>query len=354
VIEGLDFTPYRLPLQRSWRSAHGTFGERTGWLVCARAGDLRGHGDCAPLPEAGTEDPEAARSALSAWRARAVGKEIQVLLKQIVADGSPAPCARFAVESALLDLAAQREGLPLRRCLSLAAADSVEVNATLGPLSSVTPGMLGEVCDDGFRVLKVKVGLDAPAAEIRHLTELARHLAPGAAFRLDANGAWPFEEALPMIDALNRLPVEALEEPLRGPDVDALRRLQSAAAFPLALDESLHHRGVARPLEDLPVRRVVLKPAVVGGLHRTLALARRAEQLGIQAVLTSLIESAAGLWPTAQLAAAVASPLAHGLATSAWLGGDLGEPPLPSRDRIWLGDHVGSGFAPRPWRPCGL
>jgi L-alanine-DL-glutamate epimerase-like enolase superfamily enzyme len=66
---------------------------------------------------------------------------------------------------------------------------------------------------------------------------------------------------------------------------------------------------------------------------------------GREVVITSLVESAAGLWATAQLAAAIGSPLAHGLATGQWLAEDLGPPPLPLAGRIALPDTPGSGFA---------
>ncbi|MGB5833742.1 MAG: o-succinylbenzoate synthase, partial [Thiohalocapsa sp.] len=63
-------------------------------------------------------------------------------------------------------------------------------------------------------------------------------------------------------------------------------------------------------------------------------------------VLTSLVESAAGLWASVQLAAATGSPLTHGLATGDWLARDLGLAPVPRAGRILLPDVAGSGFEP--------
>ncbi len=92
------------------------------------------------------------------------------------------------------------------------------------------------------------------------------------------------------------------------------------------------------------MRRLVLKPAALGGLRRTLALARRLQAGGIEVVITSLIESAAGLWPTAQLAAAIGSPIPQGLATADWLREDLGPPPRVQAGHLDLPDSPGSGF----------
>ncbi len=442
-LEAIGIRPYALPLRQPWTSAHGTRTERRGWLVQVQAAGVRGHGDCAPLPEAGTEAEAVAEGALRLWQARLPGQSLAALLdpgrqspygealgvslktpsphpspsrgegvrepadtlSEVLSEAKvgaqhvtlagtppgigPTPAADFALECALTDLAARLAGVPLRRWLAPEANDRVPVNATLGTLRDQTPARVAAACQAGYRVLKLKVGLDAPETEIAHLRKLASHLPPGVSLRLDANGAWDYDQAARLIDQLNDLPIESLEEPLKFlevplkstegppnplkermkslevppkvPDWEALRRLQAQARFALALDESLHlppppmaiRDAVAPLLVDSflsagapPVRRLVLKPAAVGGLRRTLFLAREATRLGLEVVLTSLIESAAGLWPSLQLAAALSSPIPQGLATSHWLAQDLGRVPDPERGHIWLGRDSGSGFIP--------
>jgi L-alanine-DL-glutamate epimerase-like enolase superfamily enzyme len=78
----------------------------------------------------------------------------------------------------------------------------------------------------------------------------------------------------------------------------------------------------------------------------TLALAGRAQERGIEVVVTSVLDSAAGLWPALQLAAALPDDRVHGLATSAWLARDLGAVPTPVAGRIALPHLPGSGFHP--------
>ena len=415
-IEEIGIRPYALPLLRPWTSVRGTRTERRGWLLQVRAAGLWGYGDCAPLPEAGTEGEAEALAALRRWQARLTGQSLDALLDPGrqppfgTPSGHPSgtgvtPAAHFALDCALADLAARLIGVPLRRWLAPGAGDAVPVNATLGTLRDQTPARIAAACLAGYQVLKLKVGLEAPDIELARLSELVAHLSPTASLRLDANGAWDYDQAARLIARLNDLPIESLEEPLTIPDWQALRSLQAQARFPLALDESLHlpppliptptpatsavtgavqahpshgpETGVhvhpphdpaqmvtdhtlggmapvaVFPVDrllaagDPPVRRLVLKPAAVGGLQRTLTLGREAAHLGLEVVLTSLIESAAGLWPSLQLAAAISSPLAQGLATSPWLVQDLGRVPHPEQGRIWLGQDSGSGFIPR-------
>lgn len=352
MIERAGFRPYDLQLRHAWGSARGGFARRCGWLVWVEADGLIGYGDCAPLPAAGTESHEAAGAALERLVSRLPGQEIETLLVALDAESDTAatPAARFALDCALADLASRRRGLSLRHWLAPEAVDRLAVNAMLGTLGKVHGEALADSQAQGFRVLKLKVGVETPTSDLESLVALVQHPSVGTdvRLRLDANGAWSFDQARRFIERLirNRLPIESIEEPLAEPTLERLAELQALAPFPLALDESLPTRFAALDPAQLGVRRLVLKPAALGGLNRTLTLARRAQEAGIEVVVTSLIESAAGLWPTAQLAGAIASPIAHGLATADWLTADLGQAPQPRSGWIELPDRPGSGFVP--------
>lgn len=346
-IESIGLHPYRLRLCRPWVSARGCLLEREGWLVAAESAGGRGYGDCAPLPEAGTETRETAGHALSEGRRRLTGLSLRQALGALADLGTLAPAAVYALECALLDLDSRLRGLTLRCLLNPEAPDSVPVNGALGPLATLAESDLAQAEREGFRVLKVKVGVADPGVELERLRALAGALPAGLTLRLDANGAWDLPTATRLVAALAGLPIECIEEPLAMPNLQALAELQSLAGFPLALDESLP-RLLASGLDlaRFPVRRAVLKPAVQGGLNRTLDLAGRLRDMGIEVVVTSLVESAAGLWPTAQLAAAIGSPIPQGLATASWLAEDLGPAPLPQEGALHLPDRPGSGFQP--------
>jgi o-succinylbenzoate synthase len=354
VIERAGFRPYDLPLRRAWGSARGGFARRCGWLVWVEADGLTGYGDCAPLQAAGTESHEAAGAALERFIASLRGQEVETRLSALDAESDTAatPAARFALDCALADLASRRRGLSLRRRLASEAVDRLAVNAMLGTLGAVRGEALADSQAQGFRVLKLKVGVETPASELESLAALVRHpsVDTDVRLRLDANGAWSFDQARRIIERLVELclPIESIEEPLAEPTPERLAELQTLAPFPLALDESLPTRFAALDPAQLGVRRLVLKPAALGGLNRTLALARRAQDAGIEVVVTSLVESAAGLWPTVQLAGAIASPIAQGLATADWLAADLGQAPRPHAGRLELPDRPGSGFEPAP------
>jgi O-succinylbenzoate synthase len=231
---------------------------------------------------------------------------------------------RAAREAADLDFPA-----PLR--------DLVPVNVTV---PAVGPAQAREIVlgSGGCRTAKVKVaqrgadGVVEPVdAEIARLEAVRAAFdeagMPGAAVRVDANGAWTVDEAvrrIPLLDAAAR-GLEYVEQPSATvADLAAVRR---RVQVPIAADESI--RRAADPLrvvrEDA-ADVVVLKVQPLGGVRACLDLA---EQVGLPVVVSSALESSVGLAAGVALAAALPElPYACGLATSQLLAADVTDHPL--------------------------
>lgn len=331
---------FALPLKAGWRSAAGGFDERSGWLLCLETDEgLQGWGECAPLPgDAMPADPLLGHREL-------VGLDLaqaQAWLKQ----SHLSPAAHCALDTALADLAARQAGVPLARWLAPGADLAVACNAALGALHETTAERAREAVAEGFTLLKLKVGLAGVGRELGWLRELVGILPPGVRLRLDANRAWNEEAARHFIAGLEGWPIEMLEEPLARPDLELLGVMQRQTAIPLALDESLAELGMARVMAARAVRRLVLKPMLLGGLHASLGWARLAKEQGMECVVTTTLDSAAGTLAAAHLAAALGNGLHHGLATSSWLERDAGRAPIVRGGVISLGDVPGLDFLP--------
>lgn len=342
-----ELTPYRLPLRHPWRSHAGSWMERRGWLL--RLTDHRGfhgYGDAAPLPEMGSEPPERCEAWLHQQVDALQSRSPASALSELPEHGDH-PAARCALECALLDLQARQQQQPLWQRLGAEKQQPIRLNAAIGDLDQgVTERALNAV-SAGFDILKLKLATHPEAQELDLLQQLAATLPNGIRLRLDANRAWTPHQAEHWIDRLNQLPVESLEEPLATWDNAILRDLQDSARFDLAADESLPGFLQHHTLSALPVRRLVIKPMLLGGLLPARNLIRQAAGLGLRCVITSSLESSAGLWPLchlATLADQVAGPAAHGLATGAIFSHDLGPSPAIEQGRITPGNRPGSGF----------
>lgn len=325
--------PYRLPLKRPWVAASVTLTERRGALLSLTDDDgLAGWGDCAPLPSGGNTD--AVLAALDDHARRPAGADFFALPPEV----------RWAVETAQLDIEAQRQGVPLARLLNPDAPLDIAINAALGPLDEGCVRRAQDALAQGFFVGKLKIGLAPVDDELARLRALAEATHGRLRLRLDANRAWRDDDATRFLIALCDLPVEAVEEPLATPDLATYAALQSRLPYALALDESLPRFGIDAIVAARAVRRVVLKPARLGGHAATRAIAGRASAAGIETVLTSVIDSAVGVTATAHLAAAVSPALAHGLGTSTWLAADVAATPRVVDGRLYLSDTPGLGI----------
>ena len=339
---------YRLRLRRPWHTALGEWNERRGWLVRLQTEDgFLGYGDCAPLPEVGTELFTAAEATLNELVSDAPGQSPAMLLERLD-EYQGTPAARCGVECALLDILSKREMRPLACWLNPGARRSVRLNAALGSLEGDPVRRARQAVTDGFRVLKVKLGVMSLKREIAGLQAMVGGLPGSVSLRLDANGSWNEAEARDVINAVKDMPIESLEEPVRDPEWDTLTRLQALAPWPIALDESLPGWPPDALFGQLPVERLVLKPMVLGGVLPAMALAGRARAEGMSCVVTTTVDSAAGVHAASHLAAALEGEPAHGLATSEWLLEDLGAPPAVVEGRLMLSDAAGIGFTPHP------
>ena len=322
-------------------------------------GGLRGVGEATPLPRWSRESVEEARGALERvdWSGTGIGLEGD-LLSQVAALCTPVgpavPSARFALEVALLDLIGRALGRPIHRLLAPGGpALPVAVSALLdaGPDGDVLEKARAAVAR-GARTLKWKVGrAGAFEAELATLRGLRAGLESEVALRLDANGGFSDTDVEERLRVLASLAPQIVEEPSPG-------WLESTfiPPVPLAADESLLRPGGVALVEEA-VRggrcaAVVLKPMLLGGLLRCLALAERVRSLGATVVVTHSFDGPVAMAAAAGLALALGSPQeAAGLWPHAGLAGFGVDPhrasaALPFLDGGWLipGDRSGLGL----------
>lgn len=286
-------TRYDLALRQPWP---GIGVRRRGWIVRVIDDHGSGVGDCAPLPLLGRNGFAAA--------------------------------VTCAIETALCDRAARAAGLPLARWLNPHAARRVRVNG-------VSPGGLATSAD----ILKLKLPGDVQGA--LKVIEAAR--AP--MLRLDANRGFSSDDATTLLRAIAHLPIEHIEEPLREPTLPGLLDLQALVPFPIAVDESLAELGVKAVLSS-GLRRIIVKPMLLGGPLRTLEIAGQAQIAGIDVVVTTAMDSAVGAWMAAHVAAALDNGLAHGLDTARWLAEDVAIGPAAVNGWLDIPERPGLGVQP--------
>jgi o-succinylbenzoate synthase len=325
MIRQLRFAPYQLRFKHPWVSRHGSRTVREGLLITLVDEDgLQAVGEAAPLAEMGSETLSQCQQQLESLQSRIQRFTPETLLEWLEPQRHPYPALCCGLESAAIGVLAQRQQCSLAAWLNPDHGHQLRLNQTL---PAIDPQQLDPTWQQQEgAVFKVKVGITAMAEEIAALQRLAAALRPTQSLRLDANQAWQFDEASTFIASLRGLPIESLEEPLATPQLQTIARLQRHTPFPLALDESIRSLGIDAILLQGGIRRVVLKPTLLGGPWQSCKIAQRCLDHGIEVVITSTLEGGVGLQAVAACAAAVDPQQRqhHGLATA-----QLFQPPPP-------------------------
>lgn len=178
------------------------------------------------------------------------------------------------------------------------------------------------VRESGCSTAKVKVAEPGDSLETdrERVAAVRAALGDSGRLRIDVNAQWTVDEATDRIRSLAEFDLEYVEQPVAT--IDEMIELRRRVDVPVAADEAV--RLADDPMEVVERQAadiLVLKVQPLGGVRRTLDLARRA---GLPVVISSALETSVGL--AAGLAAAAAIPELHhacGLATVGLLEGDV-------------------------------
>jgi o-succinylbenzoate synthase len=312
--DGANEVPRAADSRRAWN-------ERATLLVVVEDDDGHfGLGEAAPLPDYSPDSLDDAWSAL----APLVGARLAALeagaSRDLLAvmDSVRSPAARFALESALVDLWSRRRGEPAWKLLARllgelhGASGEPAAAADAGrPVAALLPADGGRALDHaeraferGVRCFKAKTGVPrAWSDELATLRALRRRF-PEVRLRVDANQALSPAELWQRLPAFRELGLEWLEEPIpRFPE-----GIDWEVGVPLALDESLQRTPpVPAEAREHGVRAYVLKPTTLGGFVRASELARDAVATKLDVVLSHAYEGPVGFSAVAALAVALGS-----------------------------------------------
>lgn len=323
---------FRVPLRAPLRLASGLLTDRTGFLL--RISDAAGHvawGEASPLPGFSAESEDEARAALLAC-ARRIGEgsgdqaDPGARTRAVCGDTCP-DSVYFAVESALTALCAMERSVTMASVLAPGSAPCVRLNALLAGSDAAILARARELPAAGYTCAKLKVGMNTPAHDVALVRAVREALGPAIALRLDANRAWPLEDAVAYAGEAAESGIVYIEEPVR--DWRDLHAFAARSPIPYALDETLCARAEQETdLEPLfeNAAAFVFKPTIAHGP----GLLKRLQAYGRPIVISAAFESGVGLRALAHYGAAISGPdTPIGLDTYRWLGVDVLDRALP-------------------------
>ena len=276
--------------------------------------------------------------------------------------------AKSAAECAVLDLLAQRAGVPLHALLGGRRHDRAPAILMLGEkepdatLAALHAGLASGMAHfkvkvglaSGMAHFKVKVGLaSAPEADAALCARLRAAIGPGRHLAADANMAWTAAQAIRFLRAMPDGTLDYLEQPVADDDLPAMAEAAAATSCPICVDEGLHAAAdIVAHAKAGAAQGVGLKAIKLGGLRATVAADALARAQGMRTTLACKIaESSIGAAGILH-ACAVLPDLGWGVSlTHAYLAEDSVAAPIPiTRGEAMVPAGPGLGVAPDPGR----
>lgn len=313
MLYQVEFSPYSRQFKQPLITKHGIWHLRRGIILrlTCPAGQV-GLGEIAPLEWFGSERFDQALDFCDRLAP-------EITAEQIFSIPAELPACQFGLESAW-------EALKLGA--SSLERNGVMANSAQLPLCGLLPTGEAALCawqdlwNQGYRSFKWKIGVAPLQTEIANFQRLSQALPPEAKLRLDANGGLSDQEAQQWLQVCDSAGIEFLEQPLPEDQLDAIVKLSRKYKTPIALDESVATLPQLQACYDQGWRGIfVIKPAIAGSLCQ---LREFCQQPSLQAVFSSVFETAVGRQAALKLATELSSPgYAIGFGTHHWFKDEL-------------------------------
>ena len=330
-IERVGVRLISLPLRRPFQTSFGRTTRKEFLLLSVHAQGLVGLGECVAdvLPD---YLPETNQTALHVLRdfllpslaPRDVGRPEDLASAFTHVRGHE--MAKAALEMAVWDLFARRDGVPLGRMLG-GEKEAIEAGVSIG-LQEDEAALLARVEEEvaaGYRRVKIKI---EPGRDVS-LVRAVRARFPDLPLMVDANSAYTLADA-PTLAALDEHALTMIEQPLGYDDMVDHAVLQRRLRTPLCLDESVHSAEDARRALDIGACRVInVKAGRVGGFAQSRAIAEHCRARGVPVWCGGMLESGIGRLANVHLQTLPGFTLPGDTSASArYFEEDLIEPPV--------------------------
>ncbi len=321
-------------------TSRGVYTTRKIWLVYLSDGKKTGMGECAPLPDLSCDVRNDYEEVLEGFCQKLC--ESGEIDYEAMRDY---PSMLFGLETALLNL--QHGDIMFDTAFSRGEV-GIPINGLvwMGNYDEMLQRM-EEKLEKGFRCVKLKIG----AIDFDQELDLVKRIRDRFSFhevelRLDANGAFPYEEALYKLELLSQYAIHSIEQPIKAQQWALMAELCRESPLPIALDEELI--GVNDPemkhhmLNIIKPRYIILKPSLHGGMQGCREWFKTARDMGIGSWITSALESNIGLNAIAQFAADVYGDhitMPQGLGTGQLFTDNIPMPLEIRGDKLWRSER---------------
>lgn len=257
---------------------------------------------------------------------------------------------QFGLEQALLDFSGGCRGVYYPSPF-VSGNESIEINGLvwMGDFDKMIERIKMKL-EEGFRCVKLKIGAIDWQKELDMISFIRKSYSPQELMiRVDANGGFTMDNALPRLKRLADLGVHSIEQPIPAGNSELMAFLCQVSPLPIALDEELIGKATAEEkistLDIIKPAYIILKPALCGGFSGAEEWISLAEERGIGWWVTSALESNIGLDAIAQWTAYIRAKGAQGLGTGGVFTNNFKTPVYLEGDRLRYNPDVRTDYS---------
>ena len=314
-ISTVEVFPLALPLRKPFSIALGTTSHTFHAIVRITTDDgIYGYGEGATWHVVYGYDQHSMIWSIERYLAPAIVGMDPFDIERIIATMDRAlpgnHMAKAGIEIACQDIRGKALGVPLSRLLGGTLTDPVEVIAVVDIVPPEEAAWTAEeAVKDGFRFIKIKVGLDV-REDVERVAAIRKAVGPDLPLRVDGNQGYDRAGATKACRAFEAFGLQWIEQPLPDWDIEGLAALAREFSTPIALDESIYDvHDVYRVARAQAADVINIKVPKCGGVTNALKIANAAEAMGIPCFLGGCIES--GIGTAAALHFATSCPNLH-------------------------------------------
>jgi O-succinylbenzoate synthase len=326
---------YMLEFKRPSGTSRGVMTEKETWFIVLEENGKKGIGECGILRGLSADDRDDYEEKLN-WACQNIHLGETVLWESLF----EFPSIQFGIEMAFLSLKSKNPFVLFPSDFT-DNSKSIVINGLvwMGE-SSFMKQQIEEKLADGFNCIKLKIGAMDFQKELELLQFIRSHFsAEQIEIRVDANGAFPLNEALDKLTQLDKFQLHSIEQPIKKGNIQEMTDLCAEAPFPIALDEELigifSLEEKEKLLQQIKPQYIILKPSFVGGFRGTLEWITLADKYKIGWWITSALESNIGLNAIAQWTFLQKSVMPQGLGTGALYTNNFDCPLEVNQGKLW-------------------
>lgn len=308
------FEKYTLCFKNPSGTSRGVLTTKDSWLIYLEDDNQKGVGECGVLKGLSIDKEEEIEKKLTF-----VCQNIHLGKDQLYDELKEFPAIQFGLEQAFLSL--QSKNGVLFESDFTSAKKGIPINGLvwMGD-ENFMKQQIKEKLAQNFTCIKMKIGAIDFETEFKLLKSLRKSFSANEIeIRVDANGAFTFEEALEKLKRLSDLELHSIEQPIKPKQWDKMYELCQKSPLSIALDEELI--GVISTqekkalLDRVSPPYIILKPSLLGGYRHSEEWIALCKERNIGWWVTSALESNIGLMAIAQWTYTLNNPMPQGLGT---------------------------------------